>query len=99
MRNTEKSPGLSKKEVSLSARPRSNDAISRPVESLAQAALVFALVPALTVSARFFESYILSHGVSEVDWLFYKHLLPEHIYDVYIEHWKSVAFTLKRGNG
>jgi|BarGraNGADG00212_2_1021979.scaffolds.fasta_scaffold01769_8 integrase len=31
---------------------------------------------------QFNRAYILTHGVSGVDWRFYKHPLPEHVYDV-----------------
>jgi hypothetical protein len=37
------------------------------------------------------KNYILTHGVSGVDWRFYKHPLPEHVYDVYMKYWKGVA--------
>jgi hypothetical protein len=36
------------------------------------------------------KNYIMTHGVSGVDWRFYKHPLPEHVYDVYIRYWKNV---------
>jgi integrase len=39
------------------------------------------------------KNYILTHGVSGVDWSHYKHPLPEHVYDIYMEYWGSV--TLK----
>jgi hypothetical protein len=29
------------------------------------------------------KNYIMTHGVSGVDWRFYKHPPPEHVYDVY----------------
>ena len=35
-------------------------------------------------------SYILTHGVSGVDWAHYKHPMPENVYDIYMESWKSV---------
>ena len=38
------------------------------------------------------KNYILTHGVSGVDWRFYKHPLPEHTYDVYIKYWADVSF-------
>ena len=31
-------------------------------------------------------AYIMTHGVSGVDWRFYKHPLPENVYDVYIRY-------------
>jgi hypothetical protein len=34
------------------------------------------------------KNYILTHGVSGVDWRFYKHPLPEHVYDIYMKYWK-----------
>jgi hypothetical protein len=39
------------------------------------------------------KNYILTHGVSGVDWRFYKHPLPEQVYDVYMKHWVCVSFT------
>src|SRR5208337_2123569 len=39
------------------------------------------------------KNYILTHGVSGVDWRFYKHPLPEHVYDVYMKYWKNVDLT------
>jgi hypothetical protein len=32
------------------------------------------------------------HGVTGIDWKHYKHPLPEHVYDVYMQHWGSVIF-------
>ena len=40
------------------------------------------------------KNYILTHGVSGVDWRFYKHLLPEHVYDAYMKYWVDVHFQL-----
>ncbi|MGZ7199779.1 MAG: hypothetical protein ACXVIG_07385 [Halobacteriota archaeon] len=37
-------------------------------------------------------AYILTHGVSGVDWTHYKHPLPEHVYDVYMRYWRDVIF-------
>ena len=36
-------------------------------------------------------SYIMTHGVSGIDWKHYKHPLPENVYDVYMKYWKSVT--------
>ncbi len=36
-------------------------------------------------------AYILTHGVSGVDWTHYKHPLPEHVYDIYMRCWGNVA--------
>jgi len=38
------------------------------------------------------KNYILTHGVSGVDWRFYKHPLPENVYDVFMQFWKDVEF-------
>ncbi|MGZ4924338.1 MAG: hypothetical protein ACXV5H_10365 [Halobacteriota archaeon] len=38
-------------------------------------------------------AYVLTHGVSGVDWKHYKHPLPENVYDVYMRYWGGV--TLK----
>ena len=35
-------------------------------------------------------SYILTHGVSGVQWSHYKSPLPEYVYDVYMQAWKDV---------
>ncbi|MGZ4937055.1 MAG: hypothetical protein ACXV4C_10985 [Halobacteriota archaeon] len=37
-------------------------------------------------------AYILTHGVSGVDWTHYKHPLPENVYDVYMRYWGDVRF-------
>jgi hypothetical protein len=37
------------------------------------------------------KNYILTHGVSGVDWRFYKHPLPDSIYDVYMKYWADVS--------
>ena len=45
-------------------------------------------------------AYMLTHGVSGVDWTHYKHPLPEHVYDVYMKSWGDVqlAFEDKRSD-
>ncbi|MDD1725833.1 MAG: hypothetical protein LUQ34_03010, partial [Euryarchaeota archaeon] len=35
-------------------------------------------------------AYIITHGVSGIDWKHYKHPLPENVYDVYMQYWSSV---------
>ncbi len=37
-------------------------------------------------------AYVLTHGVSGVDWSHYKHPLQEHVYDVYMRYWRDVTF-------
>jgi hypothetical protein len=37
-------------------------------------------------------AYIMTHGVSGIDWKHYKHPLPENVYDVYMQFWKDVKF-------
>ncbi len=37
-------------------------------------------------------AYILTHGVSGVEWSHYRHPLPEYVYDVYMQYWKDVRF-------
>jgi len=39
-------------------------------------------------------AYILTHGVSGVDWRHYKHPLPESVYDVYMKYWKNVSLDI-----
>jgi hypothetical protein len=34
-------------------------------------------------------AYIMTHGVSGIDWKHYKHPLPEHVYDVYMKYWQN----------
>ena len=36
-------------------------------------------------------AYILTHGVSGVDWRFYKHPLPDSVYDIYMKYWGGVS--------
>ncbi len=38
-------------------------------------------------------AYVLTHGVSGVEWSHYKHPLPEYVYDVYMKYWKGVHFV------
>jgi len=38
-------------------------------------------------------AYILTYGVSGVEWTHYKHPLPEYVYDVYMKYWKDVHFV------
>jgi hypothetical protein len=35
-------------------------------------------------------AYVLTHGVSGVDWRFYKHPLPDSVYDIYMKYWGNV---------
>jgi integrase len=35
-------------------------------------------------------AYIMTHGVSGIDWRHYKHPLPENVYDVYMRYWDEV---------
>ena len=39
------------------------------------------------------KNYIMTHGVSGIDWNYYKHPLPENVYDVYMRYWSDVALT------
>jgi hypothetical protein len=39
-------------------------------------------------------AYIMTHGVSGIDWKHYKHPLPENAYDVHIRHWKDTQFAV-----
>jgi len=39
-------------------------------------------------------AYILTHGVSGVDWSHYKHPLPDSVYDVYMKYWGEVRFQI-----
>ena len=36
-------------------------------------------------------AYIMTHGVSGIDWKHYKHALPEHVYDIYMRYWEGAA--------
>ena len=38
-------------------------------------------------------SYILTHGVSGVEWSHYRHPLPEYVYDVYMRYWKDTQLV------
>jgi len=35
-------------------------------------------------------AYVMTHGVSGIDWKHYRHPLPENVYDKYMESWKNV---------
>ena len=37
---------------------------------------------------------VLIYGVSGADWSHYKHPLPEHVYDVYMQYWSDVSFSV-----
>ena len=39
-------------------------------------------------------AYIMTHGVSSVEWKHYRHPLPEHVYDIYIKAWKDVQLAV-----
>jgi len=41
------------------------------------------------------KNYILTHGVSEVDWWFYKSPRSGSVLDVYMTYWKDVSFKPK----
>jgi hypothetical protein len=36
------------------------------------------------------KNYIMTHGVSGIDWKHYKHPLPEHVYNIYMRYWRDV---------
>jgi hypothetical protein len=38
-------------------------------------------------------AYIMTHGVSGVDWRHYKHPLPDNIYDIYMKSWEEVNLS------
>jgi hypothetical protein len=38
-------------------------------------------------------SFVLTHGEHGIDWKYYKHPLPENVYDVYIKSWEEVDFA------
>src|SRR5208283_5930560 len=40
-------------------------------------------------------AYILTHGVSGIDWKHYKHPLPEHVFDVYMKYWADVLIKVQ----
>jgi len=42
-------------------------------------------------------AYVLTHGVSGVDWRYYKHPLPDTVYDVYMKYWAEVSFEFQCG--
>ena len=39
-------------------------------------------------------AYIMTHGVSGIDWKHYKHPLPDSVYDVYMKYWSNVRFKI-----
>jgi integrase len=38
-------------------------------------------------------AYIMTHGVSGIDWKHYKHPLPENVYDTNMRYWREVDFN------
>ncbi|MGZ4925221.1 MAG: hypothetical protein ACXV4B_02070 [Halobacteriota archaeon] len=38
-------------------------------------------------------TYIMTHGVSGIDWKHYKHPLPEHVCNVYMQYWANVLLA------
>jgi integrase len=39
-------------------------------------------------------AYVLTHGVSGVDWAHYKHPLPDSVYNVYMKYWGDVSLKI-----
>jgi hypothetical protein len=39
------------------------------------------------------KNYIMTHGVSGVDWRFYKSPRPEPVYDIYMQYWGDVKLA------
>ncbi len=39
-------------------------------------------------------AYIMTPGVSGIDWKHCKHPLPEHVYDIYMKSWADVRLAL-----
>jgi ribosomal protein L35AE/L33A len=39
-------------------------------------------------------AYILTHGVSGVEWAHYRHPLPENVYSTYMKSWKNVNLAV-----
>jgi hypothetical protein len=39
-------------------------------------------------------AYILTHGVSGVEWAHYRSPLPEYVYEVYMQYWKDVELSI-----
>ena len=41
-------------------------------------------------------AYVLSHGVSGIEWSHYRHPLPDNVYTIYMKSWEDVAFIRAR---
>jgi len=39
------------------------------------------------------KNFIMSHGVSSINWTSYKQFLPENVYKKYMEYWKDVKLV------
>jgi hypothetical protein len=39
-------------------------------------------------------AYILSHGLSGIEWKHYRHPLPDAVYDTYMKYWADVSFEV-----
>jgi integrase len=37
--------------------------------------------------------YVLAHGMTGVDWEYYKHPLPEDVYDTYMRYWRQIELA------
>jgi hypothetical protein len=45
------------------------------------------------------KNYILTHGVSGVDWRFYKSPRPAPVFDIYMKYWRDVSFETRTWRG
>jgi hypothetical protein len=39
-------------------------------------------------------AYVMTHGVSSVEWKHYRHTLPDSVYDVYMKYCAGVRLTI-----
>ena len=39
-------------------------------------------------------AYVMTHGVSGIDWKHYKHPLPDSVYDIYMKYWGDVSLKI-----
>ncbi|MCJ7639661.1 MAG: hypothetical protein MUO70_07290, partial [Euryarchaeota archaeon] len=43
-------------------------------------------------------AYVMTHGISGVDWKHYKHPLPENVFNVDMKSWADVVLPLRKGS-
>jgi len=48
---------------------------------------------ALVLTVRPIVRIYATHGVSRVEWVHYRHPLPENVFDIHMRYWSDVEFS------